>query len=74
LNLAPEPRIIASTAIAVNANIVDGFALVGGCYHLTLFLFEYLRSEFGIAVDPVMGWANDGRDVVMIRPARMDPV
>ena len=64
--LSKEARIVASTALALNKNIIEAYPAVGGCYHSTFFMFEYFRSMFGIDVEPVVGWVNDGRDAVMI--------
>ena len=67
--LSPGAQFVARTAIALNVNLVEAKPLVGGCYHLAFFLFEYLRSIAGIDVVPIVGWVNDGRDDFMISHA-----
>jgi len=67
--LTPEARIVASTAIALNTNVVEALGARGGCYHFAFFLYEYLRSKFLIDVEPVVAWVNDGRDAYMMSHA-----
>jgi hypothetical protein len=59
-SLSPETRALSHLAIRVYEEIVIGLRMTMGCYHLSFFMQEYARRQYGIATKVVVGWINDG--------------
>lgn len=57
--LAGEEKEILTLAERLDERLVRGQEFSQGCYHLAFFMTLYLREK-GIAVEPVIGWVNDG--------------
>lgn len=60
-SLTSEERVIAEVSKAAYDKIVIGLNMTEGCYNLAIFLHEYLRCKYNIAVRIVIGWVNDGQ-------------
>jgi hypothetical protein len=67
-SLPPNELRVAKVAQALFGNFVRPTNSVGMCYRMTAFLTERLAAD-GIAVEPVVGYVNDGTDNVMISHA-----
>lgn len=57
--LDPSERIVANVAITAFEEIVLPMQMTGGCYYFAFFLREFLKVEYGIQVEMVVGWLDD---------------
>lgn len=67
--LTVEENMVASAAISLFKNFIYPNNYTGGCYHMAFLLSEYLLTQRGIIVKPVVGFVNDGTDEIMISHA-----
>lgn len=58
--LSGDDAVVAEVALDVYEKIVLGYGLTHGCYLLAFFLHKYFLENFGIKVEVVVGWVNDG--------------
>jgi hypothetical protein len=64
---APD-RVIAHVALRAYEKLV----MVGGCYYLTFFLHQLLKTEFSIETEAVVGWVCDGTSELMASHAWLE--
>jgi hypothetical protein len=58
--LTPAEHIVAEVSERAYIRIVERKGLVSGCYLLAFFLHELFEEKYGIKVDLIVGWMNDG--------------
>ena len=54
--LDTQEKVVSFVAVTAFEKLVLPYEMTGGCYYFAFFLRQFLKDEFGIQVDMVMGW------------------
>jgi hypothetical protein len=54
--LDTQEKVVSFVAVTAFEKLILPFQMTGGCYYFAFFLRRFLKEEFGIQVDMVVGW------------------
>jgi len=71
-DISAEERTIVRVALSTFDLFIRPNQFSGGCYLISFFLKAYLRREYGIPTEAIVGWVNDGTGPIMVSHAWLE--